>query len=73
MRLDRFLANLPHCSHRQARLLLASGRASVNGEAVCDGTHDVRIFDRIELDGRGCILFVPVDNYQSTAASQFGR
>jgi len=51
MRLDRFLANLPHCGHRQARLLLASGRASVNGETVCNGTHDVRIFDRIELDG----------------------
>jgi 16S rRNA pseudouridine516 synthase len=51
MRLDRFLANLPHCSHRQARLLLASGRALVNGKTVCDGTHDVRVFDRIELDG----------------------
>jgi 16S rRNA pseudouridine516 synthase len=51
MRLDRFLASLPHCSHRQARLLLASGRALVNGETVCDGTHDVRVFDRIELDG----------------------
>jgi 16S rRNA pseudouridine516 synthase len=51
MRLDRFLSNLPHCSHRQARLLLASGRASVNGETICDGTRDVRVFDRIELDG----------------------
>ncbi|NKQ09966.1 pseudouridine synthase [Pseudomonas sp. SST3] len=51
MRLDRFLANLPHCSHRQARLLLASGRASVNGHIIRDGTHDVRIFDRVELDG----------------------
>ena len=51
MRLDRFLANLPHCSHRQARLLLASGRAAVNGKTTCDGMHDVRVFDRIELDG----------------------
>ncbi|KJH83531.1 pseudouridine synthase [Stutzerimonas stutzeri] len=51
MRLDRFLANLPHCSHRQARLLLASGRASVNGKIICDGTHEVRLFDRVELDG----------------------
>ncbi|MCP9338269.1 pseudouridine synthase [Stutzerimonas xanthomarina] len=52
MRLDRFLANLPHCSHRQARLLLASGRTSVNGATVYDGTQDVRVFDRIELDGQ---------------------
>lgn len=51
MRLDRFLANLPHCSHRQARLLLASGRASVNGQIVREGIHEVRIFDRVELDG----------------------
>jgi len=50
MRLDRFLANLPHCSHRQARLLLASGRASVNGQIVREGIHEVRIFDRVELD-----------------------
>ena len=51
MRLDRFLASLPHCSHRQARLLLASGRASVNGQIVREGIHEVRIFDRVELDG----------------------
>ena len=51
MRLDRFLANLPHCSHRQTRLLLASGRASVNGKTIRDGTHQIRIFDRVELDG----------------------
>lgn len=51
MRLDRFLANLPHCSHRQARLLLASGRAMVNGKTVCDGIFEIRIFDRVELDG----------------------
>jgi 16S rRNA pseudouridine516 synthase len=51
MRLDRFLANLPHCSHRQARLLLASGRAFVNGETIRDGTREIRVFDRIELDG----------------------
>ena len=50
MRLDRFLANLPHCSQQQARRLLVAGRVSLNGEIVCDGTRDIRIFDRIELD-----------------------
>ena len=50
MRLDRFLANLPHCSQQQARRLLVAGRVSLNGAIVCDGTRDIRIFDRIELD-----------------------
>ncbi|MBC8650701.1 16S rRNA pseudouridine(516) synthase [Pseudomonas sp. MTM4] len=80
MRLDRFLANLPHCSHRQARLLLASGRALVNGKTVWDGTHDVRIFDRIELDGevlqagkpaRFFMLNKPVGCVSATADSQY--
>lgn len=51
MRLDRFLANLPCHSRQQARVLLAAGRVRVNGEAIHDGTCDVRIFDRVELDG----------------------
>jgi 16S rRNA pseudouridine516 synthase len=50
MRLDRFLANLPQFSHQHARLLLASGRIRVNGQSVRDGTHDIRIFDRVELN-----------------------
>lgn len=52
MRLDRFIANLPHCSHRQARLLLASGRVQVNGQPVRDGTCDIRVFDQVALDGQ---------------------
>lgn len=51
MRLDRFLANLPHCSRRQALVLLASGNVRVNDETVRDGTRNIRVFDRIELDG----------------------
>jgi len=51
MRLDRFLANLPHYSRQQARALLASGWVMINGQVVRNGTHDVRIFDRVELDG----------------------
>lgn len=50
MRLDRFLANLPHCSQQQARLLLVGRRVRVNGEVVSDGTRDIRVFDRVELD-----------------------
>lgn len=50
MRLDRFLANLPHCSQQQARLLLVGRRVRVNGGVVSDGTRDIRVFDRVELD-----------------------
>lgn len=50
MRLDRFIANLPDCSHRQARLLVASGRVEVNGQPVRDGTCDIRVFDHVALD-----------------------
>lgn len=50
MRLDRLLANLPHCSQQQARLLLVGRRVRVNGEVVSDGTRDIRVFDRVELD-----------------------
>ena len=51
MRLDRFLSNLPRFSRAEARLLLAAGRLSVNGQVEHDGRRDVREFDRIELDG----------------------
>ncbi|WP_068829455.1 pseudouridine synthase [Pseudomonas sp. BMS12] len=50
MRLDRFLSNLPHCNRADARLLLAAGRLSVNGQIERDGRRDVREFDHIELD-----------------------
>lgn len=52
MRLDRFIANLPDSSHRQARLLVASGRVEVNGQPVRDGTCDIRVFDQVALDGQ---------------------
>lgn len=52
MRLDRFIANLPDRSHRQARLLVASGRVEVNGQMVRDGTCDIRVFDHVALDGQ---------------------
>ncbi|MCF6781463.1 pseudouridine synthase [Stutzerimonas stutzeri] len=52
MRLDRFIANLPDCSHRQARLLVASGRVEVNGQMVRDGICDIRVFDHVALDGQ---------------------
>ncbi len=50
MRLDRFLANLPHLSHQQARLLLAAGRVRVDGQAVRDGLHPIRVFNQVQLD-----------------------
>ncbi|WP_374438210.1 pseudouridine synthase [Pseudomonas panipatensis] len=51
MRLDRFLANLPHLSRQDARLHLAAGRVRVDGASVRDGQHEVRVFSRVELDG----------------------
>lgn len=50
MRLDRFIANLPHLNRQQARQLLAEGRLRVDGEVVRDGRIDVREFSRVELD-----------------------
>lgn len=52
MRIDRFLANRPNISQRQARVLLAEGRVQVNGQTVREGTHDIRIFDHVALDGQ---------------------
>ena len=51
MRLDRFIANQPDCSPRKARLLLAKARVLVNDQPVRDGTVDIRVFDRVEVDG----------------------
>lgn len=50
MRLDRFIANLPHLNRQQARQLLAEGRLRVDGEVVRDRRHEVREFSRVELD-----------------------
>lgn len=52
MRLDRFLANLPELSRRDAQMLIAGGRLRVDGQVVRDGTHEVRVFSRVELDER---------------------
>ncbi|MBO3277298.1 pseudouridine synthase [Pseudomonas schmalbachii] len=51
MRLDRFLANLPHLNRQDALRALAEGRVRVDGEAVRDARHEVREFSRVELDG----------------------
>ncbi|MCY1279670.1 Ribosomal small subunit pseudouridine synthase A [compost metagenome] len=50
MRLDRLLGNLPHGNRRAARLALAAGRVRVDGATVRDGRHEVREFQRVELD-----------------------
>lgn len=52
MRLDRFLANLPELSRRDAQMLIAGGRLRVDGQVVRDGAHEVRVFSRVELDER---------------------
>lgn len=52
MRLDRLLGNLPQLNRRQARLLMLAGRVRVNGEPCNDPLRDIRIFDRLELDGQ---------------------
>ncbi len=51
MRLDRFLGNLPDVSRQDARRLLVERRVRVDGEAVVDGRREVRVFNRIEVDG----------------------
>ena len=50
MRLDRFLGNLPDVSRQDARRLLVERRVRVDGEAIVDGRHEVRVFNRIEVD-----------------------
>lgn len=75
MRLDRFLSNLPQFSRADARLLLASGRIRVDGQAISDGHYEVREFSRIELDdealqagkpARYFMLHKPVDVVSAT-------
>ncbi|WP_028240517.1 pseudouridine synthase [Stutzerimonas azotifigens] len=51
MRLDRLLANQPHLSRQDARLLLARGQVRVDGQVVRDAAHEVRAFARVEADG----------------------
>ena len=50
MRLDRFLANLPCFNRQQVRLLLVERRVRVDGLAVSDPRHEVRVFSRVEVD-----------------------
>lgn len=52
MRLDRFLANLPCFNRQQVRLLLVERRVQVDGQAVNDPRHEVRVFSRVEVDGQ---------------------
>lgn len=52
MRLDRLLGNLPELNRRRARLLMLDGRVRLNGEPCRDPLREVRVFDRLELDGR---------------------
>lgn len=51
MRLDRYLANRARLSRQDVRHLLAEGRVQINGEASRIMDLEVRVFDRIELDG----------------------
>ncbi len=51
MRLDRFLANLPRFSRQDVRHLLAAGRVHVDGQVTQAVDHEIRIFNRVELDG----------------------
>jgi 16S rRNA pseudouridine516 synthase len=52
MRLDRLLGNLPELNRRRARLLMLEGRVLLNGEPCRDPLREVRVFDRLELDGQ---------------------
>ncbi len=51
MRLDRYLANRARLSRQDVQRLLADGRVQVNGETSQIMDQEVRVFDRIELDG----------------------
>jgi 16S rRNA pseudouridine516 synthase len=51
MRLDRYLANRARLSRQDVQRLLAGGQVQVNGEACQITDLEIRIFDRIELDG----------------------
>ncbi|MEG4315596.1 pseudouridine synthase [Pseudomonas sp. FIP_A4] len=51
MRLDRYLAGRARLSRQDVQRLLVEGRARVNGEVIRAMDREVRLFDRIELDG----------------------
>lgn len=51
MRLDRYLASRAQVSRQDVRRLLAEGRARVNGNVALETDREIRIFDRIKLDG----------------------
>lgn len=51
MRLDRFLSGFPRFNRRDVRLALVAGRVRVDGQAVCDPLHGVRVFSHVEIDG----------------------
>lgn len=50
MRLDRFLSNFPRFSRQDSRLLVSAGRLRVDGAVVWDPRHEIRDFQRVELD-----------------------
>ena len=51
MRLDRYLASRARISRHDARRLLAEGRITVDAEVIRSADREIRVFDRIELDG----------------------
>lgn len=51
MRLDRLINDSLRLGNRRTRLLLAAGRASVNGRVTVDRDRMVGKFDRVEVDG----------------------
>lgn len=51
MRLDRYLANRARLSRQDARRLVAEGRMMVNGKVSQALDREIRVFDRIELEG----------------------
>jgi 16S rRNA pseudouridine516 synthase len=50
MRVDRFLSNLPRFNRKQVRGLLVERRVTVDGVAISDPHHDVRLFHRVCVD-----------------------
>lgn len=50
MRLDRFLAKLPHWNNHTARLALIERRVSVDNLIVNDPLHEVREFSQVMVD-----------------------
>ncbi|WP_263264104.1 pseudouridine synthase [Pseudomonas sp. RIT-PI-S] len=52
MRVDRFVANLPGFNRQQARLALARGEVSVDGQPAYDPRLDVRTFNTVCVRGK---------------------